>query len=530
MISAIETEIFKNLFVSICEEMGISLMRTAFSPNIKERRDYSTAIFDHRGETLAQGDHMPVHLGAMPISVRTVIECMSLRDGDVALLNDPYRGGTHLPDLTMVTPVFHHSAEPVFYVANRAHHSDIGGISAGSMPLADEIFQEGLIIPPVKLVSKGRMQRDLLALILANVRTPEERLGDLRSQLAANAIGRRSLLRLLDRYGLPVVAEAGRNLQDYTERMMRNCLRGIPPGTYQAEDFLDDDGQGSAPIPIKVEMVIGDGEAGLDFSGSGPQTRGNVNANLAITFAAAVYVFRCLIREDVPYNSGLYRPLRITTRPGTVVDAVFPAAVAGGNVETSQRIVDVLLKALGDVLPDRVPAASQGTMNNVSCGGERGGQPFAYYETLGGGLGAALGRPGMSGAHSHMTNSLNTPVEALENYLPIRLRRYELRPGSGGAGRWRGGEGLVREYEFLTDVRLTVLSDRRRRAPYGMAGGGEGRPGRNTVISGGQPREMPGKFSRPLRAGDRLVIETPGGGGYGDAAEVVPDTGGRTDE
>ena len=514
---SIETEIFKNLFVSICEEMGIGLMRTAFSPNIKERRDYSTAIFDARGHTIAQGDHMPVHLGAMPISVRATIENLDLQEGDVALLNDPFRGGTHLPDLTLVTPLFFHSRRPLFYVANRAHHADVGGMAAGSMPLASEIFQEGIIIPPLKIIRRHRLNREILNLLLRNVRTPEERLGDLHSQIAANQIGCRSLTALLKKYGPRLVTGNGRRLQDYTETVMRRAIAAIPEGRYRAIDYLDDDGLGGRRIPIAVTVTIRNRQAEIDFSQSAPQVRGNVNANYAICFAAAVYVFRSIIAEDVPYNSGIFRPLHIRTRRGTVVDAEFPAAVAGGNVETSQRIVDVLLKALHPILSDRIPAAAQGTMNNISFGGSRAGtrDSFAYYETIGGGMGASRERNGLSGVHSHMTNSLNTPVEALENYLPVRIRRYELRRGSGGAGRRRGGDGIRREYEFLEPAQVTVLSERRAIAPYGLAGGAPGKKGLNCVISGRRKIRRPGKFSAFLKRGERLLIETPGGGGYG---------------
>lgn len=382
MKSVVETEIFKNLFVSICEEMGISLMKTAYSPNIKERRDYSTAIFDQRGETIAQGDHMPVHLGAMPISVRTVIAALPLAEGDMVILNDPFRGGTHLPDLTLIMPVFHRSRRPLFYVANRAHHSDVGGISAGSMPLATEIFQEGLIIPPVKIVERGRLNQAVFDMILANVRTPEERSGDLHSQIAANLLGGAALVRLLGKYGPLKVMAFGHRLQDYTERIMRATIARIPDGCYRAVDYLDDDGQGERRIPIAAAVTVSGNQARIDFSASGGQVGGNINANFAITFAATVFVFRCIIPDDVPYNCGIYRPLDIRTRPGTVVDARFPAAVAGGNVETSQRIVDVLLRAFHPVLPEIIPAASQGTMNNVSFGGSVGGKVLPITKPL----------------------------------------------------------------------------------------------------------------------------------------------------
>ena len=516
MIRAIETEIFKNLFVSISEEMGIVLMKTAFSPNIKERRDYSTAIFDHSGEPIAQGDHMPVHLGAMPISVKIAIEKVQMSDGDTVILNDPFQGGTHLPDLTMITPVYHRSKQPLFYVANRAHHSDIGGMSAGSMPLANEIFQEGLIIPPLKLVKKEKIDTEIFSLILSNVRTPDERAGDLKAQMAANMVGKRSIIALIEKYGMEQIRFYSNELQNYTEKMMRHYLERIPDGTYSAEDYMDEDGSGSQPVPIRVAIRISGTEAEVDFSDSAPQVRGNINANHAITFAATVYVFRSIISEDILYNAGIYRPLKIITRSGTVVDANKPAAVAGGNVETSQRIVDVVLRALHPVLEQTIPAASQGTMNNVSFGGSVSGKAFAYYETLAGGMGASARHNGLSGVHSHMTNSLNTPIEVLENELPITITRYQIRSQSGGEGKNRGGDGIVRGYRFQSDTKVSVLSERRKIAPYGLAGGMDGATGENLIIKkNGEKISLGGKFTIEIEAGDELIIKTPGGGGYG---------------
>ena len=413
----VELEVFKHLLQSIAEEMGAALRRTAFSPNIKERRDYSCALFDANGDALAMGDHMPVHLGSMPMSVRAAIDELALGPGDVAMLNDPFRGGTHLPDITLVAPVFvgprrkWASRTPDFFVAARAHHADIGGTYAGSMGPCREIYQEGFRIPPVKFVRGGRIERDVLALLLNNVRTPEEREGDLRAQLAACHAGEARLIEVCKRYGLDRVQKASAALLDYSEQMMRSFLATIPPGSYPAEDFLDNDGVSDTPVRIAVRITIPRSSAKspnvvVDFTGSSPQVAGSINAVEAITYSACFYVFRCLLREDVPATAGLMRPLRLLAPSGTVVNAHPPAAVAGGNVETSQRIVDVLLRALTQALPSRIPAASSGTMNNLTIGGldDRGGAavPFAYYETIAGGSGASAGtRRSLGCSHSH---------------------------------------------------------------------------------------------------------------------------------
>jgi len=535
---SIEFEIFKNLFLSIAEEMGVTLCRTSFSPNIKERLDYSCALYDLHGDTIAQGDHMPVHLGAMPLSVQAAIRSVRMEPGDIVALNDPYHGGTHLPDITLVSPVFLESngridRKPTFYVANRAHHSDVGGMSPGSMPVAREIYQEGLSIPPVRFVRRGAIDLDLLTLLLANVRTPEEREGDLTAQIASNRVGERRLRELVSKYGRLDVLRHGRALQDYTERIMRATIKSIPEGVYAFEDTLDDDGFSSRSIRIRVRIRIrhhGSASpaarrpsppqspcAEIDFTGTDPQVEGSVNANYAITLSACLYAFRCLIETDVLYNAGISRPLRVVAPIGTILNAQRPCAVAGGNVETSQRITDVVLGALGRALPDRLPAASQGTMNNLTLGGidPRTGSRFAYYETIGGGMGGRRGMPGLSGVHTHMSNTRNTPIEAIEHYLPLRIRRYGLRSRSGGQGAFPGGDGIVREYEFLTPTSVTFLSERRRGVPYGAQGGLPGQPGRNTLLRRGHERLLPGKVQLQLQPGDRLRIETPGGGGYG---------------
>jgi N-methylhydantoinase B len=512
-------EIFKNLFHSVAEEMGAALRRVAFSPNIKERRDYSCAVFDARGEVLAMGDHMPVHLGSMPMSVAAAIGALKLEIGDIALLNDPYAGGTHLPDLTMVMPVYLRGLrKPMFYVANRAHHADVGGGQAGSMGLSREVFQEGIRIPPVKIFRGGQIVRDVWNLILGNVRTAEEREGDLAAQIASCRIGERRLREIVAKYGRAEVETYERQLLDYSERMMRSVLRDIPNGAYRGADFLDDDGIGDRPLRIAVRIRVRGEHAEVDFTGSAPQCAGSVNAVEAITYSAVYYLFRCLLDEDVPATSGLMRPIRVIAPAGTIVNARPPAAVAGGNVETSQRIVDALLRALSRAIPGRIPAASQGTMNNLTFGGadsRRGGAPFAYYETIAGGLGARPGKDGISGIHTHMTNSLNTPIEVLEHTYPVRVRRYGLRSGSGGKGKWRGGDGVVREIELLTETQVGLLCDRRRFAPFGLSGGHAGAKGKNTLIVRGRAKRVPSKCSFNAPAGAVVRVETPGGGGWG---------------
>jgi N-methylhydantoinase B len=529
----IRLEVFKHLFAAIAEEMGVVLRKASYSPNIKERRDYSCAIFDTQARMIAQAAHIPVHLGAMPLSVEAAIqkfEIASLQPGDVIVLNDPFLGGTHLPDITMVTPVFLSPENPdrstlIGFVASRAHHADVGGMTPGSMPVAREIYQEGLIIPPLKLIENGNMNQAVLDLILANVRTPQERSGDLAAQIAANQRGTVRFTELAVRYGIDTIQHYMDELLTYTERMTRRLLAGMPDGEYQFKDQLDDDGISGQPVPIQVKISITNDSACVDFTGSAPQQVGSVNAVYAITLSAVYYVFRCLLGLDVPNNSGCLAPIRVIAPLGSVVNALRPAAVAGGNVETSQRIVDVLLGALAQACPSQIPAASQGTMNNVSIGGivygdEPGKRsPFAYYETIGGGMGARPESDGPSAVHSHMTNTLNTPVEAIEYAYPLRVLRYEIRRGSGGAGKFHGGDGIRRDVQLLTDAQVTLLSERRRYPPYGLAGGAPGQCGENLIIRDDQVEILPGKGSFELHKGDVLSIRTPGGGGYGQMDE-----------
>ena len=513
---------------SIAVEMGAALRRTAFSPNIKERRDYSSAVFSGEGDLIGMGDDMPVHLGSMPMSVSAVLSALQLGPGDVALLNDPYCGGTHLPDITMVAPVFIHGlARPAFYVANRAHHADIGGMYPGSMGPCREIAQEGIRIPPVKLMHAGKMDKQVLAILLANVRTPKEREGDLTAQLGACRIGATRTIELIQRFGHLRLLRGVRAMLSGSERLMGQILADLPGGEWKAEDFLDDDGVLPGPIGIRV-TVRNDPKrrrAIVDFTGTDSQVPGSLNAVYAITWSAVFYVFRCLLPSGIVATAGLMRPIKVLAPQGTIVNAVAPAAVAGGNVETSQRIVDTLLRALAPALPDRIPAASSGTMNNLTIGGldlrplsrsgPRSETSYTYYETIAGGLGGSPIRAGASGHHAHMTNSLNTPVEALEYAYPFRMVRYALRKHSGGAGQHRGGDGLVREIELLGDAQVTLLADRRKTQPWGLAGGGAGSPGLTALIRDGVEQPLSGKCTVELTAGTRIRIESPGGGGWG---------------
>ncbi len=540
-------EIYRALYTSVAEEMGIALRRTAFSPNIKERRDYSCAVFDSHGRVIAQGDHMPVHLGSMPMAVGSALSEIQLQPGDVVALNDPFAGGTHLPDVTLVMGVFGEAADGkeqeaggrpqvagrvrrgapapsllptatcLFFVANRAHHADIGGATPGSMGLATDIYGEGLCIPPVRLVRGGQIDTDVMRLVLANVRSHDERRGDFQAQVGSLKTGASRLLEIVERRGIREATDYASHLIEYSARLMRHAINGIPDGEYQALDLLDDDGISDVEVPIKVRVTIKGQRARVDFSGSAPQVAGPINAVEAITVSAVSYVFRCLLGGDVPASAGLMEPIEVIAPKGTVVNAVHPASVAGGNVETSQRIVDVLFKSLAQALPNRIPAASQGTMNNLTIGGmdQRTGKEFSYYETVAGGMGARPEADGMSAVHTHMTNSLNTPAEALEYAYPLRVREYRIRKGSGGRGKRRGGDGVIREIETLAPARMSLLSDRRKRRPYGLQGGEDGKEGNAAIIRNGRSRKIRSKGSWELEAGDRVRIETPGGGGHG---------------
>ena len=498
-------EVMAHAFAAVAEEAGTVLVRGALSPNIRERRDSSAALFDGAGRMIAQAAHIPVHLGAMPESVRAVRERSPL-PGDTYILNDPYRGGSHLPDLTLVHAVEHEGTIGA-YVAVRAHHGDVGGMSPGSMPQgATELVQEGLILPPTRLARAGVLEEEVLELILANVRTPDERRGDLRAQLGACAAGAMAWRGLVAREGLARVTAAGEALLDYTERRARAALSALGDAEGRAEDVLEGDGVDDDDIVVRARVLVRDGRLEVDFTGSAPAVRGNVNCPLAVTRAACVFVMRTLLDEDVPTNDGIARALTLIAAPGSVVNARWPSAVAAGNVEMSQRLADLVAAALGDAgLP--VAAQGQGTMNNIAFGGAG----WTFYETLGGGQGAGPGGHGPSAVHVGMSNTRNTPIESLEAALPLRVERYAVRRGSGGAGRHRGGDGVVRTYRTLEPCTVTLLTERRRHAPRGVDGGAPGAPGRNT--RNGEP--LPAKCRVRLEAGDVLSIETPGGGGWG---------------
>lgn len=513
-LSAVELEVFRHALAGVAEEMGVALRRSSYSPNIKERADCSAAVFDADGEMVAQAEHIPVHLGSMPASVRAVLDAYGeLGPGQQVCVNDPYMGGTHLPDLTVVSAVHHHG-RLVGYAANRAHHADVGGAAPGSMPAsATDIAMEGIRIPPVLVADADGVRDDVVRLIAANSRTPGERLGDLRAQFAANHVGASRLGELADRTGPRGLAEAMAAVCAYSDRRVRAAVRDIPDGRYRHEDVLEI-GDG---VVIRAAVTVDGDEVGVDFAGTDPQVPVNLNAVFAVTLSSAMFVFRMLTDPDAPPNAGCYRALHVSAPEGSVVHPRFPAPTAAGNVETSQRIVDVLLGAFAQAVPDRVPAAGQGTMNNLLIGAG-GDAPFSYYETLGGGEGGTPSRAGMSGVHTGMTNTRNTPAEAMELDYPLRVWRYELRPGSGGAGRHRGGDGLVREIEALADCTLTLQTERREHAPWGAAGGDGGALGRNVLVHrDGTEEDLPGKGTWPLRRGDRVRVETPGGGGWGEA-------------
>lgn len=515
-IDPITLEVFNHALSAIAEEMGVALCRSAFSSNIKERRDFSCAVFDAGGEMVAQAAHIPVHLGSTPLSVAAAIESQPMHAGDVVILNDPYAGGTHLPDVTAVAPVFL-GERRIGYVANRAHHADIGGMSPGSMPLATEIYQEGMRLPPVRLIREGRRDADVLGLFLANTRVTDERRGDLLAQVAALRVGAKRLCELMEARGAARTQQAMEALKSYSERLMRATLSSVRDGEYVASDVLDDDGFGARRICIAVRIRIRGDSAHVDFDGTADQVRGGINANFPVTLAAVSYVFRCLAETPIPANAGMLRPVTVVAPRGSVVNASFPAAVAGGNVETSQRIVDVLLRALARALPARIPAASSGSMNNLAFGGfdPFRQREFSYYETIGGGAGGGPRHGGCSAVHTHMTNTMNTPVEALEAELPVRVVRYTVRQRSGGRGVHGGGDGIDREIQFLSPAQVTLLTERRSVAPYGLKGGHPGRPGVNQLRHANRERDLPAKATIRVSAGDSLRVSTPGGGGWG---------------
>jgi N-methylhydantoinase B len=527
-IDSVTLEVVRNACTAVAEEMNATLVRTSYSPNIKDRRDCSCALFDADAKMISQAENIPVHLGAMPYSVAAAIEAFptdELEEGDAILLNDPFHGGAHLPDLTLVTPVIV-NGEVAAFAANRAHHADIGGSRAGSVAAdSTEIYQEGLRIPPVRLYQGGEVNEDVMSMVLANVRTPDERRGDLRAQHAANRTADARFRELVDRYGGETFREAMDEIKRYSERRIRAELAALPDGRWAFEDVLDDDGQGTEDIRIAVAITVDGEELTVDFAGTADQVPGAVNAPFAVTASATYYAVRCVTDPDIPPNHGAYRPVTIEAPEGSVVNARPPAAVVGGNLEVSQRVTDALLGAFAEAVPERAVAAGQGTMNSITFGGQdpRTNGAFAFYETLGGGYGGRAGADGMDGVHAHMSNTLNTPVEVLETAYPLRVRRYAYRADSAGPGEFRGGLGLTREIAARADdTTFSVLADRRRHPPYGVAGGESGTTGVDEVVRDGDVQRVGAKSTHVLGSDDAVRIKTPGGAGYGDPADRDP--------
>ncbi len=506
---AIELSLFAGRMDAACEEMGAQLQRAAFSPNIRDRLDFSCAVFDPHGELCAQAAHIPVHLGSMAYAMRDIVKNIDWRPGDMIALNDPFLGGTHLPDVTLIAPVYS-QRERVGFVANRAHHADIGANSPGSMPISRSLEEEGHIIPPQHIMRADEVDTALLAGFTRSTRNPRDAEGDFAAQIAANRRGLKRLAPLIASLGVDRYLAALAELNDYAERLARTALNDIPHGRYEFTDYMDDDGLGNRDIPIRATATVNANRIDVDFTGTSLQVEGNINCPLPVTAAAVLYVFRCLMPAHTPACAGSFRPIRLSAPFGSLLNAQRPAAVAAGNVETSTRIVDVVLGALSKAIPERIPAASHGSMNNLAMG-ESGEAPWGYYETIGGGMGAGPRAAGLSAVQTHMTNTRNTPIEVLEMRYPVRVRRYAIRRGSGGEGRHAGGDGLIREYEFLRPILFTLLTERRTHRPWGLAGGSAGQSGVNRLNN----EILSGKVEREARPGDRLVIETAGGGGWG---------------
>ncbi len=502
----VELSLFSSRIQFVCEEMGAVLRRTAFSPNIKDRLDFSCAVFDAAGQLCAQAAHIPVHLGSMAYAMADIVGRLDWQEGTMVILNDPYLGGTHLPDVTLIAPLFGQRRH-LGFVANRAHHADIGGRTPGSMPLADTLEDEGLIIPPSYLMRDGKISEELLTHILSETRNPSIGRGDLAAQISANLVGLKRLNQLVNRMGQGTYGDALGALNDYAESLAIAGLSNIPSGTYHFQDVMDDDGHGRGDIPIKIALTVSPRGIHVDFSGTAKQVRGNINCPLSVAAASVYYTFHCLMPPHTPACTGSFRPITLNAPKGCLLNARRPAAVAAGNVETSTRVVDVVLGALAKAVPERIPAASHGSMNNVAMGSDN----WDYYETLGGGMGAGRHGGGLSGVQTHMTNTLNTPVEVVEMYYPLRIRRYTLRNNSGGLGLRAGGDGLEREYEFLANTTVTLLTERRFHAPWGLNGGSDGQCGVNLL----NDHPLPGKVSFIAGRGDRLTIKTAGGGGWG---------------
>ncbi|MEM2894135.1 MAG: hydantoinase B/oxoprolinase family protein [Candidatus Bathyarchaeia archaeon] len=528
-IDPITVEVIKGALIYAAEEMGIVLRNSSYSPNIKERMDFSCTIFDGKRRLAAQAEHIPVHLGSMQLAVQKGLERFrgNLEDGDMIILNDPYISGTHLPDITLICPIFYKD-EIVAYSANKAHHSDVGGKAPGSMAGdSSEIYQEGVIIPPVKFIKKNVVDEEISSIILSNIRTPEIRIGDLRAQMAANILGKRRVLEIIEKYGVETFREVVEEIMNYSERRMKREIGKMPRGSWEAEDYLENTGVSNDKVKIRVKLTVKKSQLIIDYTGTDKQVNGPVNAVLGVTLSGVYYVLRCMTDPDIPMNDGCYRPVKVLVPEGTLMNPIPPAPVAGGNVETSQRNVDVLLKAFAQALPERVCAACQGTMNNVAVGGinPENGKPWTFYETIAGGYGGRKGLDGIDAIHSHMTNTMNTPIEAIETTYPIRFLKYELREDSGGPGKWRGGVGLERSWMLLApSATLSILAERTEIPPWGLCNGKPGATGEFYIIKQNDEKiKLSSKCTVKIEKGDMFVVRTPGGGGYGDPFERSPE-------
>lgn len=511
---AIDLTIFSSRIEAVCDEMGAVLRRSAFSPNIRDRLDYSCAIFDAEGELCAQAAHIPVHLGSMAFAMKDIVERMEWHEGDLVILNDPFLGGTHLPDVTMISPLII-DQQLVAFVVNRAHHADIGADSPGSMPISTTLEEEGVVIPPSYLLREDEIQQPLYQELLSALRNPETSQGDFEAQISANRAGLARLQGWVGELGVTSFRSGLEALNDYAERLAAEALRTIPDGQYRFTDFMEDDGAGHRDLPIKAEIEVRAGAITVDFTGSAGQTAGNINCPLSVAAAGVYYLFRCLMPPQTPAAAGSFRAIEIKAPQGSLLNAERPAAVAAGNVETSSRVVDVVMGALAEAIPDQIAAASQGTMNNLAMGGTVNGRHWDYYETMGGGMGAGWKEHGLSVVQTHMTNTLNTPVEVVEMTTPVRIEEYRIRRGSGGKGQYRGGDGLVRSFRFLEESQVTLLTERRARSPWGLHQGMGGAPGKNELD--GKP--LPAKCSVTVKPESVLTIKTPGGGGHGPETE-----------
>ncbi len=510
--NSIELSLFASRLAAVCDEMGAVLQRTAFSPNIRDRLDFSCAVFDANGQLCAQAAHIPVHLGSMAYAMQDIVSGIDWQDGDMVIVNDPFLGGTHLPDITVIAPVFF-QGELIAYLANRAHHADIGADSPGSMPLSRSLDEEGLVIPPTHLLRDGKWQ-PVMQTILEAINSGAAGQGDFSAQISANQAGVARLHSLIASLGASEFCQALQAVNDYGERLARSVIEAIPDGEYRFTDVMDDDGLGHSELPICVTITVEQQHVTVDFAGTAAQTSGNINCPLSVAAAATYYVFRCLMPEHTPACAGSFRPITLTAPAGCLLNAERPAAVAAGNVETSTRIVDVVMGALAAALPQQIPAASHGSMNNLAMG-SRQGTGWDYYETIGGGMGAGATTDGLDAVQTHMTNTLNTPIEVMESHYPVRIRRYAIRRDSGGKGQHKGGDGIVREFEFLQAATVTLLTERRSQQPWGLQGGEPGKAGENRLNGSA----LPAKTCFQVKPGDVLSLATPGGGGWGKLSD-----------